>query len=181
MACMMTARRRAGATRAFRNPSRFAILSAQFFGAKLCLVRVRIELLEREWTAEQFTDAVMSRQAMCNTITRFMTNYDLLLTPTISSPPFPIEQFHPERVAGFPAAEANPSPFMYPFNRTGEPAASVPAGFTAGGLPVELQIIGRHLADATELSPAAAFERLRPWVHLWPAIAGNSRPNFLAR
>ena len=44
MACMMTARRRASATRAFRSPRRFAILSAQLFSAKLWRVRVKIEL-----------------------------------------------------------------------------------------------------------------------------------------
>jgi hypothetical protein len=44
MACMMTARRRASATLAFLRPGRFAILRAQVFSAKLCLVRVRVEL-----------------------------------------------------------------------------------------------------------------------------------------
>ena len=44
MACMMTTRRRASATRAFRSPRRFAILSAQLFSAKLWRVRVKIEL-----------------------------------------------------------------------------------------------------------------------------------------
>jgi hypothetical protein len=44
MAWMMTARRRASATLAFLRPRRFAILSAQLFNAKLCLMRVRIEL-----------------------------------------------------------------------------------------------------------------------------------------
>jgi aspartyl-tRNA(Asn)/glutamyl-tRNA(Gln) amidotransferase subunit A len=123
-----------------------------------------VMMLERQWTAEQFTDAAMQRQAVCNTIARFMADYDLLLTPTVSSPPFPVGQFNPETAA-------NPSPFTYPFNWTGQPAASIPAGFTAAGLPVGLQIVGRHLADATVLSAAAAFERARPWAHLWPSIA----------
>jgi aspartyl-tRNA(Asn)/glutamyl-tRNA(Gln) amidotransferase subunit A len=58
--------------------------------------------------------------------------------------------------------------FTYPFNLTGQPAASVPCGFTGDGLPVGLQIVGRRFADATVLQAAAAFERLRPWAHRRP-------------
>jgi len=125
-------------------------------------------MLERDWTAQDFTDAAMGRQAVCNTLARFMRGYDLLLTPTVSSPAFPAGHFNPVEVGGIPAEEVNPSPFTYPFNWTGQPAASVPAGFTAAGLPVGLQIVGRHLADAAVLTAAAAFEKARPWAHLWP-------------
>jgi aspartyl-tRNA(Asn)/glutamyl-tRNA(Gln) amidotransferase subunit A len=106
----------------------------------------------------------MQRQAACNTIARFMADYDLLLMPTVSSPAFGVGLFNPD-------TQANPSPFTYPFNWTGQPAASVPAGFTAAGLPVGLQIVGRHLADGAVLSASAAFERARPWAHLWPEMA----------
>ena len=51
----------------------------------------------------------------------------------------------------------------YPFNYSGQPAVSVPAGWTASGLPVGLQIVGRRLEDALVLRAAAAFEALRPW------------------
>jgi aspartyl-tRNA(Asn)/glutamyl-tRNA(Gln) amidotransferase subunit A len=46
----------------------------------------------------------------------------------------------------------------------------VPAGWTAGGLPVGLQIAGHHAADAAVLIAAAAFEEARPWA--------DRRPNF---
>jgi aspartyl-tRNA(Asn)/glutamyl-tRNA(Gln) amidotransferase subunit A len=51
---------------------------------------------------------------------------------------------------------------------TGQPAASVPCGFTADGLPVGLQIVGRRFADVAVLKAAAAFERLRPWADRRP-------------
>jgi aspartyl-tRNA(Asn)/glutamyl-tRNA(Gln) amidotransferase subunit A len=53
--------------------------------------------------------------------------------------------------------------FSYPFNFTGQPAATVPAGFTPAGMPVGLQIVGRRFADLTVLQAAAAFEAARPW------------------
>lgn len=127
-------------------------------------------MLEREWSAQDFTDAAMQRQRVCNTLAAFMADYDLLLTPTVSSPPFPLAHFNPDTVAGLPVEEVNPSPFTYPFNWSGQPAASVPAGFTRNGLPVGLQMVGRHLADGTVLAAAAAYERVRPWAHLWPEM-----------
>jgi aspartyl-tRNA(Asn)/glutamyl-tRNA(Gln) amidotransferase subunit A len=54
-------------------------------------------------------------------------------------------------------------PFTYPFNLTGQPAASVPAGFTADGVPVGLQIVGRRHADRTVLAACDALEAARPW------------------
>jgi aspartyl-tRNA(Asn)/glutamyl-tRNA(Gln) amidotransferase subunit A len=62
-------------------------------------------------------------------------------------------------------------PFTYPFNLTGQPAASVPCGFTKDGLPVGLQIVGRRFADQTVLRSAAAFERARPWEGRRPTLS----------
>ena len=54
------------------------------------------------------------------------------------------------------------TPFTYPFNLTGQPAASIPCGFTKAGLPVGLQIVGPRYADALVLRAARAFESIRP-------------------
>lgn len=64
--------------------------------------------------------------------------------------------------------------FTSPINMTGQPAASIPAGFTRDGLPVGLQIIGRHLADASVLRASAAFEQVAPWAARWPELSGAS-------
>jgi len=133
-----------------------------------------VGLLAREWTAEDFTDAAIRRQEVCNTMWRFMRRYDLLLTPTVSTPAFPLGRWQPETIEGIPADQANGSPFTYPFNWTGQPAASVPVGWTSTGLPVGLQIVGRHLDDALVLRAAAAFEAVRPWRDRWPGVIGSA-------
>jgi aspartyl-tRNA(Asn)/glutamyl-tRNA(Gln) amidotransferase subunit A len=61
-------------------------------------------------------------------------------------------------------------PFTYPFNLTGQPAASVPCGFTSDGLPVGLQIVGRWRDEATVLRAAACFEAAQPWAAIRPSI-----------
>jgi aspartyl-tRNA(Asn)/glutamyl-tRNA(Gln) amidotransferase subunit A len=61
--------------------------------------------------------------------------------------------------------------FTRPFNLTGHPAASVPCGFTAEGLPIGLQIIGRPFDEATVLRVADAYQRLTDWHTRRPTVA----------
>jgi aspartyl-tRNA(Asn)/glutamyl-tRNA(Gln) amidotransferase subunit A len=96
--------------------------------------------------------------------------YDLLLTPTTPCPAFPVGLDHPAEIAGKPITGYGWVPFTYPFNVTGQPACSVPAGFTKTRLPVGLQIVGRRFDDATVLRAAAAFERARPWAAERPPL-----------
>lgn len=129
-----------------------------------------VDLLMRPWTAEDFTDAHTQRKAICNSMWRFMANYDLLLTPTLAVPPFPVHMQGPEKIEGRMGRNADWLCFTFPANMTGQPAATIPAGFTRDGLPVGLQIIGRHLDDRTVLRASGAFERARPWAQHWPAL-----------
>ncbi len=99
----------------------------------------------------------------------FMQNYDLLLTPTLPVTAFTAGHNHPEQINGLPTSYLGWTAFTYPFNITGQPAASVPCGFAASGLPVGLQIVGRWRDDITVLRASAAFEALAPW-------AGNRPP-----
>jgi aspartyl-tRNA(Asn)/glutamyl-tRNA(Gln) amidotransferase subunit A len=129
-----------------------------------------VDLLQRSWTAEEISDARIGRQKICNLMWRFMAKYDLLITPTLAIPPFPVDIQGPERIEGRMVRSTSWLAFTYPMNMTGQPAASVPAGFTRDGLPVGMQIVGRHLADRTVLAASGAFERARPWAHKWPTL-----------
>ncbi len=101
---------------------------------------------------------------------RLFEKYDLLLTPTIACPPFAIGLDNPTEIAGKAVPPYGWIPFTYPFNMTGQPAASVPCGFTRDGLPVGLQIVGRRFDDVTVLRASAAFERARPWAQHRPPL-----------
>ncbi|WP_287787529.1 amidase [Acidiphilium sp.] len=127
-----------------------------------------LDLLRRDWTAEEITDAKTGRKRLCNTMWRFMAHYDLLLTPTLAVPPFPVHMQGPEVIDGRMVRSNAWLCFTFPANLTGQPAASVPAGLTAAGLPVGLQIMGRHLDDRTVLRASAAFEHARPWLERLP-------------
>jgi aspartyl-tRNA(Asn)/glutamyl-tRNA(Gln) amidotransferase subunit A len=100
----------------------------------------------------------------------FFERYDLLLTPTVACPPFAVGLDHPGEIAGKTVTAYAWIPYTYPFNLTGQPAASVPCGFTKDGLPIGLQIVGRRFDDATVLRAAAAFERARPWANARPGV-----------
>jgi len=96
--------------------------------------------------------------------------YDLLLTPSVSVPALPLGRINPEGWPQHPWDWLGWASFSYPFNFTGQPACSIPAGLTKAGLPVGLQIVGRRFADLTVLQAAAAFEKARPWQKKRPAL-----------
>ncbi len=127
-------------------------------------------VLRTEWTAEQLTDAMVVRKAVTNKMWRFMRNYDLLITPTVAVPPFEVGIQGPTVIDGRAVDQFEWLHFTYPYNLTGSPAATVPAGWTDDGLPIGLQIIGRHLDDALVLRASACFEAAQPWKHRWPGM-----------
>ena len=109
----------------------------------------------------------VTRTEVFDAIQDLFEHYDLLLTPTLAVPPFDNADdgntVGPSEVNGEEVDPLLGWCLTYPFNFTGHPAASVPAGFTDEGLPIGMQIVGRRFADDTVLAASAAFERLRPW------------------
>jgi aspartyl-tRNA(Asn)/glutamyl-tRNA(Gln) amidotransferase subunit A len=118
----------------------------------------------------RYVQAWLERLAWWQGPRALFERYDLLLTPTVACPPFAVGLDHPTEIAGKGVTPYGWIPYTYPFNLTGQPAASVPCGFTRDGLPIGLQIVGRRFDDATVLRAAAAFERARPWANGRPGV-----------
>jgi aspartyl-tRNA(Asn)/glutamyl-tRNA(Gln) amidotransferase subunit A len=108
-------------------------------------------------TAAELLEAQMKRGALGMQMNLFHRDYDLLVTPTLAVAAFDVGQETPVK-----GRWTDWTPFTYPFNLTGQPAASIPCGFTKAGLPVGLQLVGPRFADALVLRAARAFETARP-------------------
>ena len=121
-------------------------------------------------TIGQYLDAARRRRELWTEVHRFLARFDLLITPTVAVPPFPVARPAVTEIDGQPVSSLGWLPFCFPFNLTGQPAATVPVGMTASGLPVGLQIVGRRFAERTVLAASAAFEAAQPWAARRPAI-----------
>jgi amidase len=98
------------------------------------------------------------RTQLFDAVQDVLEEYDLLVTPTVGSKGI---ELHTDRGLDWEKA------LTWPFNWTGHPAASVPAGVTDDGLPVGMQVVGRQYEDDTVLAASAAVERERPWDHIY--------------
>ena len=114
-----------------------------------------------------FVAATNARVALGQFMNHFHDQFDLLVTPTLAVPAFEAGRLAPD---GDDDALRwlRWTPFSYPFNMTGQPAATVPCGFTKAGLPVGLQIVGPRYRDDLVLRAAKAFEAARPQPTLAP-------------
>ena len=97
---------------------------------------------------------------------------DVLMTPMFTRRPIPIGAYEGRGALWSFNGYARWIPYCAPFNHTGQPAASVPAGFTPDGFPLAVQLVGRPGDEATLLSLAAQIEAERPWADRVPDVAG---------
>ena len=98
--------------------------------------------------------------------------YDLLLSPAACFPAFPYSDFPGEKMSGksaYPEQYWNGA-FTMPINVSGHAAASVPAGFSSGGMPIGLHIVGGKTGEEVVLAASTAFERARPWLDQRPPV-----------
>jgi aspartyl-tRNA(Asn)/glutamyl-tRNA(Gln) amidotransferase subunit A len=127
----------------------------------------------RPVSATDLLRAQLKRAELHNAFVRFHRTYDLLLTPALPLPAFEAGELVPPS-GEWGSAWCDWAPFSYPFNLTTQPAASVPCGLTAAGLPVGLQLVGPIGADALVLRAARAFEQARPFPRLDAPRAGTA-------
>ena len=133
--------------------------------------------------------AIETIQAAARDIARFFERYDLLVTPTMAQPPVRVGSLQPKpwerfalRLAAATRSRAlidrlfsqvgdrsfDATGFTMPFNQTGQPAMSVPLHFTASGLPLGTQVVGRFGDEATLFRIASQLEAARPWADRMP-------------
>jgi len=122
-------------------------------------------------SVEEIAWAHRQRSEIWNRVRAFFDRYDLLLTPTAPLPPFLAEVKFPTEIAGQPMANyLDWAMLTYAITLTGHPAVSVPCGWTGNGLPIGVQIAGRHHGEVALLKAAAAYEQAAPWADKRPKL-----------
>ena len=103
-------------------------------------------------------------------VARLFEQADVLLTPMFTRRPIPIGTYEGRGALWSFNGYSRWVPYCAPFNHTGQPAASVPVGFTPDGFPLAVQLVGRPHDEATLLSLAAQIEQERPWADRIPDL-----------
>lgn len=120
----------------------------------------------REWIA-----ASEEQQAWSAGVIDWMSNFDVLVTPTAGCPPMKTADLWPSEAKPWKISTsyASISLFTMPFNVTGQPAISLPLHETADGLPVGVQLVAGMGHDELLLNLGAALEQAMPWARRIPA------------
>jgi len=122
------------------------------------------------YTLADYRAAGLARSALYRSVQHILEQVDFLITPTLpTTAPAAVDSSDSKEPALMNAWNA----YMYPFNLTGHPAASIPSGFGADDLPTGVQIIGPWWADSDVLRLGAVIESVRPWGHLRPPRDGH--------
>jgi aspartyl-tRNA(Asn)/glutamyl-tRNA(Gln) amidotransferase subunit A len=122
----------------------------------------------RELTVAEITPIQQLRARLNRKLAALFEEFDILLTPTMPTEAFAAGGPPPAEIDGQPIPLLGAVAFTYPFNLSGHPAASMPAGLTPSGLPVGVQIIAPRHRDDRILQAARAYEKIRPWNDSWP-------------
>lgn len=112
---------------------------------------------------------VFERYQFREKVRTMFDGFDLLLTPTVPVCAFDVEVNVPPQFADRNACSWQY--YTYPFNLTGQPAASLPVGFTASGLPVGLQLVAKLHCETNIFRAAAAYEDMHRWTAMAPQVA----------
>lgn len=111
-------------------------------------------------TADDVIRAERTRRALYHRVSAFFETYDLLVCPATPLAPFPVEINYPEVIAGVKSQTyIDWIGICFAVTLTSCPVVAIPAGFTAAGLPVGLQLIGKPRGEAALLGAAALFEQ----------------------
>jgi amidase/aspartyl-tRNA(Asn)/glutamyl-tRNA(Gln) amidotransferase subunit A len=128
-------------------------------------------LAAQELTRKEVLRDRILRSAVQDAVQDVFDDYDFIISPTLAVSPVKNapdgQTAGPTEVNGTAVDPSIGWCLTYPFNFTGNPAASIPCGLTATGLPIGMQIVGRQHADLELLAACAAFESAAPWLHTY--------------
>jgi aspartyl-tRNA(Asn)/glutamyl-tRNA(Gln) amidotransferase subunit A len=123
-------------------------------------------------TAEMLARANVQRTALYRKIQGWFEHTDIIVMPTLTRTAVPLKEalFEPIEIEGHKVDTVRKAwfPYTHPFNLSGNPAVTLPAGFHSDGLPVAIQLVARRGADALLCKAAALFEQARPWAGAKP-------------
>jgi Asp-tRNA(Asn)/Glu-tRNA(Gln) amidotransferase A subunit family amidase len=124
-------------------------------------------------TAAQFAGTKWILNRATRKVARFLTKYDLILTPTLAAPPPKLGYFDTVNIPMEEIAkrQSDHNPFNWLYNVVGSPAMSMPLYWNAEGLPIGIQFAGRYADEATLYRLAGQLEEARPWREKIPSIA----------
>ncbi len=111
------------------------------------------------------------RAADAARVNAIFDDYDVLLMPVMGGTALPIRRWEGKGALQTVLGMSRFYPYCVPWNHLGNPAMAVPAGFSAEGMPLSIQVIGRRGEEATLLSLAAQIEAERPWADSRPPIS----------
>ena len=119
----------------------------------------------RTYGAADYAAAILTIQQAARALGQFFESHDILLTPTLANPPLPIGAItmQGEDWPAYLNQLLNELPFTPLFNATGAPAASIPLGHDADGLPIGVHFGAALGGEMTLLRLAAELERAVPW------------------
>ncbi len=128
--------------------------------------------LARQYSAEDYANAVTVIHRVGRVVGRFFTEHDILLTPTMCAPPIKLGVVSPLNPDGdsYVTAINRAIGFTSLFNSAGNPAMSVPLHWTASGLPVGVQFVAPFGDEASLFRLAAQLEHARPWKDRRPPL-----------
>jgi Asp-tRNA(Asn)/Glu-tRNA(Gln) amidotransferase A subunit family amidase len=127
----------------------------------------------REVTGAEYARGVRVIHATGRQVARFLERYDVLLTPTMATPPLPLGRLSLSRtdMDGYVEDVGRTVAFTSLFNIAGNPAMSLPLSWNGQGLPIGVQFAGRYGDEATLFRLAGQLERARPWFDRRPALS----------
>ncbi|WP_439374406.1 amidase [Bradyrhizobium sp. DASA03120] len=151
--------------------TRFAKLAAEH-GDELSEAFLKQLALATEVSGVDYQEAMFARTALFRRVQSLLAHGHFLAMPTLTRTALPIKQdlFGSIEIDGahYDSVRPNWFPWTMPFNMTGHPAVSLPAGFARDGLPIGLQLVGRFRHDADLLRVGALFDASGDLLSRWP-------------